>query len=350
GITDLVTEEAEPTEDITTELVKENPYRYAAYYWDRKTQYYYLQARYYDPRPARFISEDTYEGEINNPLTLNLYTYVENNPLNYTDPSGHRSGADDNTGRFVKPTYEAYEEDKLLIYQTEIRKNPEDMQYNDKSKKQLEDILNFWLYEDNFKYREEDDWRRDFESLVRLTSIGDMEDIALDMVDHFMSGTGTPYRNNTLTNKVRNKGVVKEYVSAIKKTVKELVKKYNGDTSKLKYNAADRDNSLMVKAMSHKINQPAFNGFLDSKVKGYGITIHGFEGNSIKLSSVKKNGSTYSGTLHFMLWDNFGLDEEDVTQQRKWGGLRSWYILQHYTELKGRHKPFLTIIEFDEKF
>ena len=86
----MITTEAEPTEDITTDLVKENPFRYAGYYFDRKTQYYYLQARYYVPRPARFISEDTYEGEINNPLTLNLYTYVENNPLSYTDPSGHK--------------------------------------------------------------------------------------------------------------------------------------------------------------------------------------------------------------------------------------------------------------------
>ncbi|WP_233277720.1 RHS repeat-associated core domain-containing protein [Paenibacillus durus] len=56
-----MTEEAEPTEDITTELVKENPYRYAAYYCDRKTQYYYLQARYYDPRPTRSTSHDPEE-------------------------------------------------------------------------------------------------------------------------------------------------------------------------------------------------------------------------------------------------------------------------------------------------
>lgn len=55
------------TEDITSELVMENPFRYAGYYWDRKTQYYYLQSRYYNPRPARFISEDSYEGEINTP-------------------------------------------------------------------------------------------------------------------------------------------------------------------------------------------------------------------------------------------------------------------------------------------
>ncbi|MFE5321464.1 hypothetical protein ACFQ88_22395 [Paenibacillus sp. NPDC056579] len=39
----------------------------------------------------RFIKEDTYEGDITNPLSLNLYTYVHNNPLSYWDPSGHRN-------------------------------------------------------------------------------------------------------------------------------------------------------------------------------------------------------------------------------------------------------------------
>ncbi|MEB3104081.1 RHS repeat-associated core domain-containing protein, partial [Ferviditalea candida] len=84
-----VTVEQEPTEDITTELVKLNPYRYAGYYWDRKTQYYYLQARYYDPRNGRFLSADTFRGEIGNPLSLHLYAYSLNNPVNYLDPSGH---------------------------------------------------------------------------------------------------------------------------------------------------------------------------------------------------------------------------------------------------------------------
>lgn len=46
--------------------------------------------RWYEPSIGRFINEDTYEGEIMNPLTLNLYTYVHNNPLMYTDPSGHK--------------------------------------------------------------------------------------------------------------------------------------------------------------------------------------------------------------------------------------------------------------------
>ncbi|WP_179088857.1 hypothetical protein [Paenibacillus odorifer] len=38
---------------------------------------------------GRFLNEDTYEGEIDNPLSQNLYIYVHNNPLIYTDPTGN---------------------------------------------------------------------------------------------------------------------------------------------------------------------------------------------------------------------------------------------------------------------
>ncbi|MUT68785.1 hypothetical protein GOM71_23225 [Paenibacillus sp. NEAU-GSW1] len=66
-----------------------NPIRYAGYQYDEESKLYYLNARYYDPKLARFITEDTYKGEIEDPLSLNFYTYVYNNPLKYTDPSGH---------------------------------------------------------------------------------------------------------------------------------------------------------------------------------------------------------------------------------------------------------------------
>jgi hypothetical protein len=50
---------------------------------------YYLNARMYDPKVARFLQEDTYTGDPNDPLSLNLYTYCANNPLIYYDPTGH---------------------------------------------------------------------------------------------------------------------------------------------------------------------------------------------------------------------------------------------------------------------
>ena len=50
----------------------------------------YLRARYYDSQGGTFLTEDNYPGEDTDPLSQNLYSYVQNNPVNYTDPSGHR--------------------------------------------------------------------------------------------------------------------------------------------------------------------------------------------------------------------------------------------------------------------
>ncbi|MEK4297356.1 RHS repeat domain-containing protein [Paenibacillus sp. FSL R5-0914] len=66
-----------------------NSFKYAGEIYDEETGLYYLRARYYDPSIGRFINEDTYEGQINNPLSLNLYTYATNNPLMYIDPTGN---------------------------------------------------------------------------------------------------------------------------------------------------------------------------------------------------------------------------------------------------------------------
>ena len=50
----------------------------------------YLRARYYDSQGGTFLTEDSYPGEDTDPLSQNRYSYVQNTPVNYTDPSGHR--------------------------------------------------------------------------------------------------------------------------------------------------------------------------------------------------------------------------------------------------------------------
>ncbi len=66
-----------------------NPFLYSGELWDDTTQLQYLRARWYDPNTGRFINEDTFEGELDDPLSLNLYAYVANNPLIHTDSTGH---------------------------------------------------------------------------------------------------------------------------------------------------------------------------------------------------------------------------------------------------------------------
>ena len=70
-----------------------NPFKYAGYEHDSETGLYYLKSRHYDPVIARFMQEDTYRGTFDDPLSLNLYTYVLNNPLKYYDPFGYASAS-----------------------------------------------------------------------------------------------------------------------------------------------------------------------------------------------------------------------------------------------------------------
>ena len=91
---------------LTTNEAVENPFRYSGELWDKPTSLQYLRARWYDPSVDRFINEDTYEGQIDNPLSLNRYTYVHNNPLIATDPTGHMGQKANNVNGGVPSSHE----------------------------------------------------------------------------------------------------------------------------------------------------------------------------------------------------------------------------------------------------
>jgi len=61
-----------------------NPYMFTGRRYDIETGLYYYRARYYKPEIGRFLQTDPigYEGG------LNLYAYVQNNPVMFTDPLG----------------------------------------------------------------------------------------------------------------------------------------------------------------------------------------------------------------------------------------------------------------------
>jgi RHS repeat-associated protein len=62
---------------------------------------YYYNARYYAPGTGRFISADTIVPDPTNPQQFNRYSYVLNNPLRFTDPTGHCAELDHGCWMFL---------------------------------------------------------------------------------------------------------------------------------------------------------------------------------------------------------------------------------------------------------
>lgn len=61
---------------------------YTGYYADAESGLNYAKARHQLPGIGRFLQVDPWEGDTNNPVTLNKYLYANGNPLTYMDPTG----------------------------------------------------------------------------------------------------------------------------------------------------------------------------------------------------------------------------------------------------------------------
>ena len=75
--------------ELTT---SKNRFAFTGYEWDPETGLFNAKARYFDPALGRFLSQDTFLGEIDEPPSLHRYFYGYANPLRYVDPTGHAAG------------------------------------------------------------------------------------------------------------------------------------------------------------------------------------------------------------------------------------------------------------------
>lgn len=76
-------------ENIVAVGAKEVRILFSGNEYDFFTGLLYMSSRYYCPKIARFITPDTIVPDLYNPMAWNRYSYVLNNPLKYTDPTGH---------------------------------------------------------------------------------------------------------------------------------------------------------------------------------------------------------------------------------------------------------------------
>ena len=68
-----------------------NRRRFGGHYTDTETGLQFFGARYYDETTGRFLSQDSYLGETDNPVSRHRYQFAFANPLRFNDPTGNTS-------------------------------------------------------------------------------------------------------------------------------------------------------------------------------------------------------------------------------------------------------------------
>ena len=68
-----------------------NRFSFTGHEQDSETGLYYFKARFYDPDIGRFLSQDSYDGDVDTPPSLHKYLYAYANPAVYEDLEGYES-------------------------------------------------------------------------------------------------------------------------------------------------------------------------------------------------------------------------------------------------------------------
>lgn len=222
----------------------------------------------------------------------------------------------------------------------------DDLNYSDLTKSEIEDLAEIDSeYIDNTVLTHRNNW----ESLVKNTSIGDLEEVGLGMVSHFLSGTFTNYVDNRLTDAAKEHSSTVSFIEHIEQIFDKSIKEVNGNATQLKFNNENRLESVFsAYVIDEGLQRPVFNKVTDL-ANGLMICVDALQGYEILLREWSQTGTTITGKLRIILYDHYGLEADDVIDYN-FSGFKSWFILQHYNVYNNAYGPFITIMPFDVDF
>ncbi len=74
---------------------------FTGHVFDTETGLYYAKARYFDPKLGRFLTQDSFLGNIDEPPSLHRYLYANDNPTTFVDPTGFEGEKQQQTPSWV---------------------------------------------------------------------------------------------------------------------------------------------------------------------------------------------------------------------------------------------------------
>jgi len=179
-------------------------------------------------------------------------------------------------------------------------------------------------------------WASFRDMVASLFSIGELEKVALAMVARFKESSGDNFVNPVLT----------KYVLEHPDTIRFIGRVENGIRDKMKENRNDPAQLFdpRVYSVSELYGRPQFNTLADTFMGGLTICWNDTWSYEVLIERVDVVNSSYHIKYRIILYDHFGLDFEDLSEDDivyNLEGFRSWFALQHIHNFR----PFIATVE-----
>ncbi len=166
-----------------------------------------------------------------------------------------------------------------------------------------------------------------------LFSVGELEAVALSMVDRFEQSTGALFSDTVLTKNIKKHQSTVQFITNIENGIKQKLKDSKGDP-KILFDGKTHLNSQLY-------DRPHFGTSADKFAGGLTICWNDTWAYEVKIESYDMiNAFDYIVRYSIALYDHFGLNIEDLTDHPEriaLGGFKAWIVLQHIHNVR----PFI---------
>lgn len=172
----------------------------------------------------------------------------------------------------------------------------------------------------------------DMYMLAGLGSLSGGGELLTALIGHFKGSTGTPFSNAYMDQKLKEHPSFHTFVyqkgeGVLDNLIKQL-RKILGNINKI----------YILQKGEIISDRTKFNTLKD-KLNGMTLAVDDTSAYEVYVDDYKLTApNTFSCNLRIIVYDNYGLDAEDVAKYGTIAGFRAWYVLQH---VRG-YKPFLT--------
>ena len=174
-----------------------------------------------------------------------------------------------------------------------------------------------------------------FADMYMLASMGSLSgggELLTALIGHFKDSTGTPFSNAYMDQKLKEHPSFHTFVyqkdKGVLDNLKKQLKKVLGNIKRVK----------LLQECEIRSDRTKFNTLKD-KLNGMTLAVDDTSAYEVYVDDYKLTApNTFSCNLRIIVYDNYGLDAEDVAKYGTIAGFRAWYVLQH---VRG-YKPFLT--------